>query len=725
MTDPETSEIVASPARRARRRAPKSCEQCRKRKLRCDRALPCRPCKRSRTALQCSYDPETRRDASSEALPQPPHPPSNPEEQAEVAIILDALKGGRDQFRTTAYQPPDAAGPSKNSKPLDSFPRPHVRIGTSETEKTRLFGRNHWVHALSQFSLIEKLQYLGPTALDGLQEGMLSLTKEVASRRSSLKLYRPLKLHDPLPDLASTLPSKTICDQLVSNYWRFFEPLFRVLHKPMFETEYDSYWTGITKPSTGFIFKLTMVLGLGAIFHQDLAESGRIRGLAKSWLYAVQWWLMGPLEKTARCLDGVQASCLAILLRQASSLGGASSISTDSLMKLSLSLGLHLDPAGFSAYSPFEQELRRRVWHTVLELTVMVSLDTTLPLFITQEDYSCGPPSNLSDAEFGPDSRDLPQAHPSDEYTESSAQILLQRSLGRRLYAVRKMNSVQKPLSYDETIDLGQELKMHCRDVAAFFHSIASRLEGCDADACEFHRKFLDSYLRRYILFLHRPFALQAGKDPRYHLARKICLECCQIVAAHSASLNLPQEVTDEFCLMAIRGSGLFKGPLSQDVIVHLSLEVVMQLEEERDMRLPEGTSAAAASSLDPLVQMARAARQPLVNTLKHMLGQLRHIIALGQPSCKRYFLLSAAMVHIEEMETSSSSALPAALTRLTDDLKECVEMLRLATAEIIQPATGLDLAWSEETSPDCADTFGLFGFDFNLLEYDMDSTSL
>ncbi|KAK8063998.1 hypothetical protein PG996_008650 [Apiospora saccharicola] len=721
MTEPKATETVKTSARRARRRSPKSCEQCRKRKLRCDRGLPCRPCKRSRGALQCFYSPETNRAAPSEAPQLLPQSASNPETQPDVGPILDAMKGGRERFRTTGYQPPDSADPAKNSKPADLFPRPHVRVGTLETDKTRLFGRSHWVHALAHFNLIEKLQFLGPDALNGLQEGMAGLTKEVASRRSCLKLYRPLELLDPLPDLALTLPPKETCDQLVSNYWRFFEPMFRVLHRPTFEREYEAHWDGCTKPNTAFVLKLSMVLGLGAAVHRDLAESGRIRGLAKSWLYAVQWWLMGPLEKTARCLDGVQAFCLAVLLRQASSLGGASSISTESLMRLAMSLGLHLDPDGFSAYGPLDRELRRRIWHTVLELTVMASLDTSLPLLITPDDFNCRPPSNLNDAELGPDSMDLPQAHSAEELTDSSVQILLDKSLARRLYFVRKMNGVQKPLSYEEIIMLGKELRMHCRDIASFFHSRAIS----DKEACEFHRKFLDSYLRRYILFLHRPYALQAGKDPRYHLARKTCLECCQIIASHSAALNLPHEIKDEFCFMAIRGSGLFKGPLSQDVIVHLALEVITQLEEERDPRMPdEGSTSAASVAADPLVQMSRAGRQPLIDTLRFILGQLRHIIALGQPSCKRYLLLSAAMVHIEELEGDSTNPLPAAMSQLTHCLKECSEMLRLAAPDASQPATEPDLAWSEETSPDWTDTLGLFGFDFDLLDYNLDSSA-
>ncbi|KAK7967167.1 C6 zinc finger domain protein [Apiospora aurea] len=723
MTDPEVPEIVECPARRTRRRSPKSCEQCRKRKLRCDRGLPCRPCKRSRGALQCSYSPNTTRDAasSSEAPRRASQYASNSEGQADVAIVLDSLKFGREQFHSAGYHPPGAGDQAKNNNANNSssdlFPRPQIRVGTLETDKTRLFGRAHWVHALAQFNLIEKLQFLGPTALNGLQEGMASLCREVASRRSSLKHHRTLELNEPLPGLAGTLPPKATCDQLLSNYWRFFEPIFRVLHRDAFDEEYDSYWAGSTKPSTGFILKLSMVLGLGAVVHQDLAESGRIRGLAKSWLYAVQWWLMGPMEKTARCLDGVQTFCLAVLLRQASSLGGATSISTDSMMKLAMSMGLHLDPDGFSVYGPFERELRRRIWHTVLELTVMTSLDTTLPLLITPDDYNCRPPLNLSDAKFGPNSEEMPQARSSvSGFTDSSTQLLLQKSLVRRLYAVRRMNGIQKPLSYEETIELGKELKMQCRDIASFFYSRMSGTEDCDdRDACEFHRKFLDSYLRRYILFLHRPFGIQARKDPRYHLARKTCLECCQIVSSHAAGLILPQKVTDEFCLMAIRGSGLFKGPLSQDVVIHLGLEVVTQLEEERGLRIP-GEPATPTSCADPLIQMSQAGRQPLIDTLRHILGQLRQIIALGQPSCKRYLLLSAAMVHIKELEAGSSNPLPAALSQLTECLQDCSELLRLASADYSQPVTDSDPAWSDEVSPDWSDTLGLFGFDFDLL---------
>lgn len=44
---------------RKRRRPAQSCEQCRHRKVRCDRNIPCGPCTRARSVLHCSYRDES------------------------------------------------------------------------------------------------------------------------------------------------------------------------------------------------------------------------------------------------------------------------------------------------------------------------------------------------------------------------------------------------------------------------------------------------------------------------------------------------------------------------------------------------------------------------------------------------------------------------------------------------------------------------------------------
>lgn len=57
--------MMADNDRRKRRRLAKSCEQCRHRKVRCDRNEPCGPCMRARGSVSCSYRSATQPTSSS------------------------------------------------------------------------------------------------------------------------------------------------------------------------------------------------------------------------------------------------------------------------------------------------------------------------------------------------------------------------------------------------------------------------------------------------------------------------------------------------------------------------------------------------------------------------------------------------------------------------------------------------------------------------------------
>lgn len=63
---------------RKRRRPAKSCEQCRRRKIRCDQNMPCGACVRARASLQCSYLPDSvdTRGISAHGLVSEPAPVS-------------------------------------------------------------------------------------------------------------------------------------------------------------------------------------------------------------------------------------------------------------------------------------------------------------------------------------------------------------------------------------------------------------------------------------------------------------------------------------------------------------------------------------------------------------------------------------------------------------------------------------------------------------------------
>lgn len=179
-------------------------------------------------------------------------------------------------------------------------------------------------------------------------------------------------------------------------------------------------------------------------------------------------------------------------------------------------------------------------------------------------------------------------------------------------------------------------------------------------------------YLRRYILLLHRPFMIMARKDPRYYLSRKICLETAMIIASYADTLSLPSNELDDLSRLTMTGTGSFKGALSLDIISVLGLEVITQLEEEASTRSPEFPQLAA----DPLDEMANNNREPIMKSLEHILEQLLQIIALGNPSLKRYGFVAAMLSEIRAMK-SNENVQQTVYESVKDSLLKCQLLLQ------------------------------------------------
>lgn len=506
------------------------------------------------------------------------------------------------------------------------------------------------------------------------QAELTSVCKETRSLRHSLVARNSVQLPSPVPDLAGTLPPKAMCDELARSYFRTFEPVYRIIHVPTFWKDYDNFWEQPVSASTPthFLMKLVIVLAIGTTFCPETADIDRtsLPRLAQTWIYAAQWWLTGPSEKSTATVDGLQVSCLLILARQATHNcpGGSAWLSTGSLLTMAQAMGFHRNPKMFTHLSPFQVEMRARLWTTVLELVCVSSLDSSLPPRISADDFDTELPSNLNDQDLDPAGTTAPL--PREGVTDSSIQILLAKSLPLRLKVVHLLSDYRNEQSYQRALKLGAELRTACRKVASFFHSSlpATVGNGSALTPTDFHRKFLDIYLRKYILLLHRPFMLQALTDPRFYLARKICVESATVIGSYSSSVNLDLETgqLDDLSRLCRVGRGVLKGPLSLDIIIVLSLEIITQLEEEGPDQ----------STPDPLDEMNKARRAPLVQILERISDQMLRTIAMGSPSLKRYLFLSAYLSQIRAIE-SGQSVKQVVYEALLTGMKKCHSLLQ------------------------------------------------
>ncbi|KAI1349024.1 hypothetical protein F5Y01DRAFT_327824 [Xylaria sp. FL0043] len=758
-----TEDLKSATRKRQRCRSAKSCEPCRTRKIKCDRGLPCRPCMRSRASLLCTYKSDSR-PISTRSQPQVSPRldpilddddalPTTPEKSqcGDVATLSEPLcvsqangsstsslshrvavleqllrQPGHNVRQNNSLKDLEArlsrieqqignsraseAGPSDKSELRIKLPHPHLR---AEHEKTRLFGKTHWVHSLEQFNVLAQMQSKPYSVVDGAQGIANGAMLEAARARRRAKNLGGKLLQEPMPGFCESIPAKSICDEAIDGYFRNFEPMFRILHVPSFMREYESYWAQPGLAQDEFLMKLTMVLTIGAIFLPDRSIAADIKRTARNWVYAVQWWLTGPTERDAMSIDGVQVFCLLLLARQTNALGGTASIITEALSKLSFTIGLHIDPRAHASVTPFESEIRRRLWLAVLELSTINCLNSTYPLLLNASEYHVPLPSNIADSKLGkPEEVGTNQARTKHEDLDCSLQIMLAKSLRLRMQIVRELNDTSRESSYEKAIAHSTALQTQCRELTAFFQSDNSIVEGQDVPVTRgFHEKFLDTYFRRLILFIHRPFAHQARRDARFLPSRKICLDSSLIMASHTEALDLSTDSPlDDFLSSCISGSGMFKGALGQDVILAISLEIVTQLEEEEE----EAQRPPRTRHTDPLALLARSQRRPLVQFLHHIRAQWKQVIRLGRPSLKQYLFVSCMLAQIEAME-AGADVKTAILDTIQRMLRECTALLRESPAYAGSRTD--ELAWLDDTPPGAIDTMTLFGFDFSALD--------
>jgi hypothetical protein len=140
-------------------------------------------------------------------------------------------------------------------------------------------------------------------------------------------------------------------------------------------------------------------------------------------------------------------------------------LSINTILHLAIRMGYHRDPDHFPSISPFESELRRRVWTTILVLDIALSLEMGLPRSATNTQIDTKLPRNLRDCDFDEDTAEMPSPRPETEWTP----VLPLIAKGRLISALGRIcdiNSDIHPPSHDEVIKADAALEdVHSRDI--------------------------------------------------------------------------------------------------------------------------------------------------------------------------------------------------------------------------------------------------------------------
>ncbi|EHY60010.1 hypothetical protein HRR83_006371 [Exophiala dermatitidis] len=565
-----------------RRRLALSCVACRRRKVKCDRTFPtCVRCQKS--GVTCDYVPYTSQ--SNTTLPTPSE--ESPHVAREGSANSWTEEANEWHVRSKQHE---NARPYRNTSPAAPAPRSTARTSREDRHRTSnpstyfmasgsrplstdaLFGVKRAVapEAATDKNSLQgqywallrgkglKTQYFGPSHAGSLLlqfEELSRFVKDILQRLPTLQKAREefkrqrrearpsLVLPDP-QTLVSLIPDRPKTDARVQEYFKTIETTYRVLHAPSFFQKYKAYWGSSSEATEAFLVQLLLVCACVNCVVPDepaafMGPSSVGRDRAIKWIEVCETWLDLQSQKHMT-LEVFQVQVLIVIAKKMNCVKVKREWTVAGhLLRMAMAIGLHREPSYLNTnVSVFDQEMRRRLWFTILELEVQATLDRGMTASLGPFDWDCLPPSNIHDEDLDPDMERLPPARPITTFTRTSFLYLAQQHLPLRLEIISRMNSIRGCLESDSVIDLDQKIRQILDALPKWTDTAAQAMS----------RDLSEMVLYEYLLLIHQPFAAQAEGQTKHFYSR---------LARRSVALTTLKTYTDMAPSSALTFEGL------------------------------------------------------------------------------------------------------------------------------------------------------------------------
>lgn len=470
------------------------------------------------------------------------------------------------------------------------------------------------------------------------------------------------------------MPSENTARVLVEAYFRTFESVYRILHRPTFWQEYRRYWEG-TSTNEAFAIKLKLCMALGSCFHPDMVPHRQ--SLAVKWIYEARVWLISPEDKTRAGIEAIQIMCLLHLVRETSGVGGDLSwVAAGSLLREAMNIGLHRDPDGMPKMTTLQAEMRRRLWATTMEIVLQSSIDSGGPPLVALTDFDTRPPSNFDDDQLTETDNPPPAPRPLSAFTQSTVQIALARSLPTRLGIAQYVNHFRTPsASYAESLRWSTELSTACRALSATLQPHYDPAGVLPKRLTVFQLRLAEQMVHRFFLALTFPWLAQ--DNPAYFYARKLCVETA--LKLSRAATGGAGGAGDDFSRLATCAYGPFRS-VPAFALLAICLELLWQVQEDQSFRESmeidhappsEGAGGDAGSGAAP--------RQELVDAVRGSIAWSEQRIKAGDTNIKGRLFYAALLAQVNALERGGVEAEVEGqvMASVVEDLEHCWLLLK------------------------------------------------
>lgn len=317
----------------------------------------------------------------------------------------------------------------------------------------------------------------------------------------------------PTPDL----PPRHLADGLVSRYLETIETVYRVLHVPSFKRDYEAIWTKPgTKPEAHFLVQLKLVLALGAVTYDP---NFSLRTEAIRWIYEAQTYLSEPVFKSRLRIQVVQTRILHLLAMEIVDVSGDSTwISAGPLLRTAVTMGLHRDPRHLPETTPFAAEIRRRLWNTIIEISLQTAMSRGGPPLLSTTDFDAEVPGNIDDEALMTGLAHVPSD--SKDSTIMSVPRALRMTYAVRLKVTKFLNNLNPTGgTYEETLQLDAEVREVFKDLRRSLHPLR------DQPSVKFAVQAAEMVMNRWLSSLHMPYFAASFSSPAYAFSRQAAVD--------------------------------------------------------------------------------------------------------------------------------------------------------------------------------------------------------
>jgi hypothetical protein len=333
--------------------------------------------------------------------------------------------------------------------------------------------------------------------------------------------------------LVSLLPDRTTTDRLVKVYWETFETIYRILYWPDFWADYYALWENPFAASASFLITVLLVVAtVSCVSSQErmsyIGDSSTPRERAIALVEVCEAWLERQSQKNIP-LAHWQCRCLLLLAKISNTIKKKQTWNiAGNLLRQAMSAGFHRDPSLLGTpMRDIDQELRRRLWATVVELELQVSIERGMPSTLSNMTWDTANVSHVIAEELDQSGREMHPQQPWSPHSTASFLHSSRSSLSLRLSLTGALNDTNSSLTHDDVLKYDEQIMSHIQQITSTRTSFKEHETNARHALSE---TVLDLQLRQFLLLLHTPFAVERQPNSRSSVSRLACLNAASTV---------------------------------------------------------------------------------------------------------------------------------------------------------------------------------------------------